>query len=715
MANPKYPVLQDPRLNPAYPKQRDGESIQAYRNRVRYVWQVWNTARQNRGLRRVFPPPDVGLTVTARPNILRGSANRRTNDADSYLSFLNNPAQREPTLDTDGNIITQIAANDPTPMDIQEFETSTRQVADLGGGVGYEGVASSQIIPNIPEARLQIEVPPHSLFKQSKMSLVDFINDDNIDADDIDELIDNSPSSESDSTPSMSGNPSKRFRPNEGAGPSGMQTSTTTAAPVPMDTSTQGTGHTAAADGGFDSAQGPMSVLPKGGYSVSPGSMTIRKVHRMKSWGTPYTKITDANFRSGSNLVVTPLVEIPVDRPALYMTPQEFQTIPAGSRIKRCRVDVAQITCSTGYPTGGTESSTAVTNHPKILCVGHDLMQKCRGGTNRWINIADSMIPQSISGKSFIEDFAAQQYGTDQTAADVDVVIPGAAHSIPYINYNHFCIYQPNNAQAIARGFTAENAPGWEVFQHMITEQNANDTTYSHIASHSHTFSSAPIGEQYTAQEILTDGFDQAIGSAQYYNMIRELTGTSISGGTNILSESITPSRSNVIPPVTYFGLMEQGACMTRGDAPNKPARQPTLHVGIRAIDKSTPSAASSRASEFVQAQGEFLVSTMIEIALPSYPNRFTNHKRFNTSIENFVAGIGRYPNPNIDRFVTFGLYDTTQTAPTLDAVDAVTAVVQNEDGSTTTTSVLPHRRTPRALPSRKAKKKPRSTTTINK
>ena len=49
-----------------------------------------------------------------------------------------------------------------------------------------------------------------------------------------------------------------------------------------------GTGHNSGSDGGFDSAQGPESFLPSGGYKVNPGQMTFTKVHRIKSWAIPY-------------------------------------------------------------------------------------------------------------------------------------------------------------------------------------------------------------------------------------------------------------------------------------------------------------------------------------------------------------------------------------------------------------------------------------------
>ena len=62
----KYPIDKDPRDHPDFPK-RDEHSADEFINRVRYVWDAWNRARQNRGLPRVDPPKRLGIGVTMRP------------------------------------------------------------------------------------------------------------------------------------------------------------------------------------------------------------------------------------------------------------------------------------------------------------------------------------------------------------------------------------------------------------------------------------------------------------------------------------------------------------------------------------------------------------------------------------------------------------------------------------------------------------------------
>ena len=101
---------------------------------------------------------------------------------------------------------------------------------------------------------------------------------------------------------------------------------------------------------------------------------------------------------------------------------------------------------------------------------------------------------------------------------------------------------------------------------------------------------------------------------------------------------------------------IEKGSYFVKGDATRKPTRQPSVHIGMRAIDKQSPEDMSSRASSFVQAFIEFEIEATLEITLPQYPNRFTRPGQYNVSQENCPAGVGAYPQFDGERFVTFGL-----------------------------------------------------------
>nr|QOD39563.1 VP [uncultured densovirus] len=644
----KYPITVDPRKVPGFPKQKDFKTKAHFLNRVKYVWSSWNRARQNRGLSRVLPPlrlQNLGFAVTQKPDGLK------TNAAIGFREFVREEYNKDPDYD----------------YDIDDFDEDN--VNDLEEFFDKIEVAEDQDSLNTEELESL-----HQVFKEMKDN-----NGGNFSISDRDRQ---------DAGPSNA--PQQEAPPTEDMGSKRPRTD-----PAPADASgavtpapSGGARLNKGSDGGFDSAQGPMTVLSKGSYQSRGGSMTFKKVHRLKSWAIPYWRLTSTDY-GGANIVTTPLAKIPWEYAFFYLSPEEFDLLPSGSYIDSVYIKINQTVASTGYPTGGTTASIATTNHPKVLCIGKDLDAKCRGGFDKLLNLSSELIPNLPAASDpevLYDEFIKQQYGTDQSVADGSVIIPGAAHKIPFYNRNHFCIYQPNRAQAKDRGFftevsgnvTVNNAPGFEYFQNYITELNSNDTTWDTVDEMSYKFENAPIGDQYRQIEILTENFVQSTGSQnRYFNSKRNVTGMNVGGNTSI-SESIVPSTRNGIPKVTYKSApMEYSSFYVRGDSAGKPSRQPSFHIGMRAIDKLDPGLNVFRSTNFVQANIEFEIEATMTVNLPSYPNRFMKPKFYNTSIENAAMGINSYPDGGKNRVVTFGILNETNTAPDLAAVDA-------EDGDMT-------------------------------
>lgn len=664
MAKAKFPVNADPRTSPHWRKRTDFKSVKAWQAYTKFTWSRWNEARENRHLPRVDPPPRLNINVTQRPRA------GHTSDSISFNRFRNSEAYVGDVDYSDGS-----------------DEDEVVEIVDAGPLLNTFGD---------PELKYVLE---HGLLDNLKF-----------DQGGVSSAGETSISSSTQAPATTETMPTQNKRPpSDDAGPSGVKRAntrsggTTTAAPTTTAASADA-GHNSSSDGGFDSAQGPISYLSHGGYRIDNGSMKFVKVHRIKSWAIPYWNVSQPTYKGGSNLITTPLTEIPWQYAYFYLSPEEFELLPAGSYIRSVHLKVLQTVATTGYPTGGTTASVATTNHPKVLVIGKDLERKCRGGNSFQLTLDAGSIPTAANDVDR-QDFIDKAYGTDQTAADASVVVAGCAHKIPYYNKNHFCIYQPNATQALARGFDAANAPGQEYFQNMVTEVNSNDVTWDYVDEMHYEFSSAPIGEQFRPIEIdTTSSMSQAVGSAQYYNAIRTLNNTN-AGADFTITETLRPSNYNSIPIVTYSSsVMEKGACMVRGDAANQPARQPSYHLGMRAIDKSSPESPTTRASEFVLANIEFEIEATMIVSLPSYPNRFVKPKYYNTSFENAAAGIGRYPEANST--VTFNLPVLQNAAPPVAAVDAVGDVPTESNMASIRILTRPTRSLP-SVPT-KRKRKPR-------
>ena len=487
----------------------------------------------------------------------------------------------------------------------------------------------------------------------------------------------------------QAGNDPSRQRVGDPVTSPATTTSTTTEAmPEAMDTSASSTALVKGADGGFDSTSGPASYLFKGGYKSTHGTLEFTKVHQITIEAFPYTAFALTN----SKYVVTPLARIDWDRPYFYMSPEDFDKIPAGSHFDSVNCDIMGITFPTGYPTGGTTASVSATNHAKILLAGIDLEKKNRGSRELLVTTASAEnVPTGVSANTDtqVTDFIAKQYGSIQSDTDANFTIAGCATDIPYRLRKFWSIYQPNRATAKLNGFfeevtepepaiSVDRSVGQEYFRNYITSCNANDYVWNKdllsalvgSPSLNYKFVSAPIGEQFQHREIsIRDVNSQAVGGMRHYNMLRNVTNTNI-GGNLTITESIVPSSANTVPLVTYKNRIEQGATFVKGDVPNAPARQPSFHIGMKAIEKFDPTSTSSRSSSFVQARMTLHIRAHCKINLPSYPDRFIRSKQYNTTMEQAVAGIGRYQNGADNSFITFNAQPTGSVAPTLDFVD---------------------------------------------
>ncbi|ARI46484.1 structural protein [Ambidensovirus CaaDV1] len=666
-ALPKFPVNSDPRRSPSWRKRNSFSSAEAWKNWAKYTWGQWNVARQNRGLRRVEPPSRMGIAVTQRPRT------GQPNNAMSFNDFRNSPEfeVRDFNDYEDEDLIEIDDTNIPRQPSIAEaLSNSARRQQELNAaGLGHR-VHNDQDLNDLIESGVLDNI--------DSVVPMDTDGGSNSSSSDSDNRGGAGSSNQVESpTMASSGQASKRQRTDAG--------STSTASASSTDA---GASMSAGADGGFDSTTGPDDSLFKGGYNVKSGSMSFSKVHTLTIEALPYTRFASNVIGLGSNSVCTPLARIDWDYPYFYMSEEEFNLIPAGSYFKDCNIDIMGITYPTGYPTGGTTADVSQTNHAKILMAGFDLEKKNRFGHDVLVKTVDNnMVPTSFDTDTStqVTDFIVRQYGTDQTAQDTAFVAAGCATDIPYRLRKYWSIYQPNRAQALSRGFftedaegniTADFAPGQEIFRNYINQVNANnfvwdkDVMKALVGSPSlkYQFKAAPIGQQFKHLEIYTGNVQNMIGSAEAYHMVRTVTNVAVNGDiTN--TETIVPSKRSTLPLCTYKTRIEQGATMVKGDYSREPARQPTFHIGLKAIEKFDPTDSATRASKFVHARMTIQIKATINVTLPSYPNRFLRPKEYTTQLEMAVAGTGHYQS-EVNSFVTYNDLNTSITAPTLSHVD---------------------------------------------
>ncbi len=270
----KYNPYQDPRKNDAFPK-RDELSPAQFKNRATYAWDQWNRLRQRANLPRVDPPARLGIGTTFRPPIDRNTRIRPDNASISFDRFRDNADHRGPLIEG---------------FDRQREQQESRNDHMLN-------TVEAMAIDSDEEREI------NDIIAQSNAGTL---------------------TGEGVNGRDMSDRTNKRARADGDVGGPSSGSGGPVAGPTPVAAAAAGgKGHNSPSDGGFDSAQGPMTVLARGGYKTNGGQMSFSKVHRMKSWAIPYWSLNSAD-RGGSKIVTTPLAKIPWEYAFMYLSPEEF-------------------------------------------------------------------------------------------------------------------------------------------------------------------------------------------------------------------------------------------------------------------------------------------------------------------------------------------------------------------------------------------------------
>lgn len=440
-------------------------------------------------------------------------------------------------------------------------------------------------------------------------------------------------------------------------GQTGIHSQSTVINPPSEDPSQSG--HNASSEGGFDSAQGPLSMLSSPSYAMSHGTMSFTKVHRLRLFAIPITKLP-IQEGSETTFIATPMAYIPVDKIYFYMSEREFNLIPNGSYVEDCHATVNLLNASTSFETGASTSDIATNTHLKAGLIGVDLDKKFRGGEVNTLQIDGDMNPTFGDAGEDFTDFVKYQYGSWPFNADPDngwdtSELPGYAYGIQYNKYDYFCMYQQTQAGYLADGWNQGTSVGHEIFQSGITEFNINDKLWDRLINYHYKFKSAPIGGRFHVAELRSGNITQSLGQADDYRIQRTVSNIDGVGQVTFNSAFVPSSYVNVNYVQYDTDCIEKGAANLKGKNSYPPTRQPTLYIGMRAIPKTAGSTKVKRSDKFVNADMTIEVRATINIRLADYPNRFTQPGRFQVNLENAETGTGATTDlPNTG--VSFGL-----------------------------------------------------------
>ncbi|XP_049795431.1 uncharacterized protein LOC126210278 isoform X2 [Schistocerca nitens] len=211
---------------------------------------------------------------------------------------------------------------------------------------------------------------------------------------------------------------------------------------------------------------------------LDTGNITrYRKVHRFFTYGLAYKVIEHENVVC----MVTPLAEIPVDRPFLYMTPSEFDLLPDGSRIVHCSVKVIARNPRIAFPTNLSDTELATLNQNKNMITSVGINLKISG-----INVKPTaftanapMETTAIDHKRKFDSIWKSWYGYRNDEADFLTKVPAHQFGQPInLKYYYACVSSSKD-----KGL---HNWGWKCVQSCVSEVDADARTGSVIVDYTY-------------------------------------------------------------------------------------------------------------------------------------------------------------------------------------------------------------------------------------
>lgn len=403
--------------------------------------------------------------------------------------------------------------------------------------------------------------------------------------------------------------------------------------------------------GGFGTDMGPNTMVPRPMNNRNPGKLSFHQVHRFSGRALRFRphvgSATTESLTISDVAMVTPLVEIPWDRPFMYMTPRDYNSLPPGSYATNCRVKITARNPQISFETGSSATNQATLNHNKHLVTAIGLNTRVKG-TNRSIT-ASNMDPGMTSLDAIYSTFTDALYGFQQGDAGFETLIPASLMGVPFELSNYYCMWSYSDAFVTANPTLFK--PGWPSLIEHIQEYNMNDVIGSTIIDETYNFNCCPLKAQLDAIHVqTTSSFAFATGSEQ-----KELILNSLSALPNLptsdTSETLsfqTATRDD-FPLVAYEDVMERGSiCKKINKGKQSVPVQPSMHIGMIPIPKMAGTKDSNGLiNQFTDAYPYYEVETFLDVSF-SMPNHFSHGTGHNVEEEGSMLGLNLNLNPNL-------------------------------------------------------------------
>lgn len=279
--------------------------------------------------------------------------------------------------------------------------------------------------------------------------------------------------------------------------------------------------------------------------------------------------------------MTSPLAEVPVQKPFLYLSPQEFNLLRPGETVKSVKVKVYQRNVRVAFETASTTSGLATLNQNKngMVAVG---LNKTGYGVNASVLTVDDNIPMIITD---IENpdytiYTPMFYGAPNADGSFATTVPTV----------------PNGDFALLKNYwvTATNnltTGGWPNYRAKVAEYDAADAVGQCLMTY-----------EYSPKQgmLVRDPAWRDVGAPRHNVPIEIVHGTGNNQGLQVTITDATANATigetnvNRIPPTpaaaTFYDLdIEKSQWLAPGVAGEfDPKIQPSLHIGVQAVPAIT-------------------------------------------------------------------------------------------------------------------------------
>lgn len=403
---------------------------------------------------------------------------------------------------------------------------------------------------------------------------------------------------------------------------------------------------------------GGQAIIPIPRPITTPHNNFIifNKVHRFLTYGLanvviPITRtVNDVTYID--NFVITSLGRLPVDRPFLYMNPNEFAQLPPGSCIEECNVRVTAFTPRIAFQTNSSNTGLATLNQNQFILHATGLNIKTQGVDVRpkEFQANEPMVVTSIDelgavrDENLFEDYVKEFYGDKSVPNHV----PRHQFGIPYPLKNYFALVLQQNG-------TADN-PGYECLQSHVNEIRCNGPP-GEIVEYNY---KPQLGLIKKAIPAVYTGVPSAVGgnstlscpagagNSQYRVADFTMTNNVLRGDSEKFNDTVVSNTE-----WTIATQIEKSQILHAGAFPSyTPRAQPSLHIGVKPVHALTTANLDDNLNNanFTDTQAYFIVEAACKVRLqyPSIrplfngPNTIPDNQIYSSSTLEYTHAVGK-------------------------------------------------------------------------